>query len=471
MGQAWAILGLTLALLLLVDHLLRAFLPDPLAATPFEAGAVAPARERAAAVAGDDWIGRYWAEHAQARDTAWRSYVYWRRQPHQGEIINVDAHGFRVTPRPAEPPEREIWLFGGSVAWGTGNRDTGTLAAQLQQVYAERAPELRVRVLNFGESGYVSRQSLAAFQSALACSQPAADLAVFLDGANDVFATLQSRQAGWPQNEDNRRREFNSSRRFGAQLRAWAMQLEGIGRLLASAPEALDGAAILRLAADTAAAWAANVRQAQAIGAAFDVPVMPLWQPTAFDRSPPRGDEAGVRSCVLAQPASSARASAPDSGRTRRERARGRMSVFTGEVVADLQQQADEGVLFGVGQAFEGAGPDPDAALVDVRPHRPPRVGEADQQRAAVGRIGDADGEAAFFQPIEEPGHGARVQLGLARQFRRAGFAVGEPLERDELAEGEVVAGRGQLAFHPGPHCIADLPEQEPELGAGFGRG
>ncbi len=294
LGQAWAILGLTLLLLLLVDHLLRLALPDPLAAAPFESGAVAPARERAAAVAGDDWIGRYWAEHAQARDTAWRSYVYWRRQPYRGEIIKIDAHGFRVTPRPAEPIQREIWVFGGSVVWGTGNRDSGTLAAQLQQVYAERAPELGVRVLNFGESGYVSRQSLAAFQSALACSQPAADLAVFLDGANDVFATLQSRQAGWPQNEDNRRREFNSSRRFGAQLRAWAMQLEGIGRLLASAPEALDGAAILRLAADTAAAWAANVRQAQAIGAAFDVPVMPLWQPTAFDRSPPRGDEAGI---------------------------------------------------------------------------------------------------------------------------------------------------------------------------------
>lgn len=78
---------------------------------------MAPARERAAAVAGDDWIGRYWREHAGARDTEWRSYVYWRRKVHQGEIINVDAHGFRVTPPLAGPAEREIWLFGGSVVW------------------------------------------------------------------------------------------------------------------------------------------------------------------------------------------------------------------------------------------------------------------------------------------------------------------------------------------------------------------
>lgn len=304
LGQAWAILGLTLLLLLLVDHLLRAFLPDPLAATPFEAGAVAPARERAAAVAGDDWIGRYWREHAGARDTEWRSYVYWRRKAHQGEIINVDAHGFRVTPRPAEPAAREIWVFGGSVVWGTGNRDAGTLAAQLQQVYAERAPELRVRVLNFGESGYVSRQSLAAFQSALACPEPAADLAVFLDGANDVFATLQARQAGLPQNEDNRRREFNTSRRFAAQLRASAMQLEGIGRLAAAPPAPFDDATMAGLAADTADAWLSTVRQAQAIGAAFDVAVLPLWQPTAFDRNPAREDEAGI---VGASPANHVR--------------------------------------------------------------------------------------------------------------------------------------------------------------------
>ena len=40
--------------------------------------------------------------------------------------------------------------------------------------------------------------------------------------------------------------------------------------------------------------WLATVGQAQAIGAALDVAVLPLWQPTAFDRNPPRADEAGI---------------------------------------------------------------------------------------------------------------------------------------------------------------------------------
>lgn len=299
-AQGWLILGLTLLLLLAVDQALRALLPEPQAAAQVQPGAFAPDREHAAAVAGDAWIGDYWREHAAARHTEWRSWVYWRRRAHAGELVNVDAHGFRVTPPPAQPAQRTIWLFGGSTAWGTGNRDGGTLAAQLQQVYAERSPELAVRVQNFGESGYVSRQSLAAFQSALGCPAPAADLAIFLDGANDVYASWQARRAGLPQNEDNRRLEFNSARRFGQQLRAWAARLEGIGRLVATPPAALDDAALDALAQATAAHWATAARQAQAIGAAADVPVLFLWQPTAFDRASPRADEPAI---VAASPA------------------------------------------------------------------------------------------------------------------------------------------------------------------------
>lgn len=166
--------------------------------------------------------------------------------------------------------------------------------SRLQQVYAERSPELGVRVLNFAESGYVSRQSLAAFQSALACASPAADLAVFLDGANDVYASWQARRAGLPQNEDNRRLEFNTARRFSLQLRAWATRLEGIGRLVATPPPALDEVALQALAEDTAAHWALQARQAAAIGALADVPVLALWQPTVFDRASPRADEAAI---------------------------------------------------------------------------------------------------------------------------------------------------------------------------------
>jgi lysophospholipase L1-like esterase len=299
-GQAWLILGVTLLLLLLLDQVLRAVLPDPQRVASFEPGTIAPGRSRAAAVAGDSWIDAYWNEHQDARHTRWESYVYWRRRPFDGELITVDAHGFRVTRPVVAAAARTIWLFGGSTAWGTGNRNEGTLAAQLQRVYHERAPELGVRVLNFAESGYVSRQSLGALQSALACPEQAADLAIFLDGANDVFAALQEGRAGLPQNEENRRREFNSSRQLGAQLRAWALRLEGIARLVAPPPAAVDAATIDALAVAAANAYLTQAIQADALSRRHGVELVHAWQPTVFDRSHPRGDEAAIVGASMA---------------------------------------------------------------------------------------------------------------------------------------------------------------------------
>jgi hypothetical protein len=300
LGQAWLILGVTLLLLLLADQALRALLPAGERLASHEPGVIAPGRSRADAVAGDDWIDAYWNEHQDSRHTQWTSYVYWRRKPFDGAIIAIDAHGFRVTPAPPTPPARTIWLFGGSTAWGTGNRNEGTLAAQLQQVYHERAPQLGVRVLNFAESGYVSRQSLSAFQSALACPQPVAELAIFLDGANDVFAALQEGQAGLPQNEENRRREFNTSRQLAAQLRAWALRMEGIARLVGTTPDPPGDAELDTLAAAIVDAYLAHAVQVSALARQHRLDSIHVWQPTAFDRSPARADETAIVGASIA---------------------------------------------------------------------------------------------------------------------------------------------------------------------------
>jgi lysophospholipase L1-like esterase len=293
-GQAWQILGLSLLLLILVDRGIAALLPDPAGWTPMDPAAVAPDRTRAAAVAGDPWIDDYWREHRAAKDTGWRSWVYWRRGPHAGEIINVDAHGFRVTPTATRAHRGEIWVFGGSLVWGTGNRDTGTLPAQIERLLAEQAPELGLRVLNFGESGYVSRQSLAAFDSALRCAGPRPALAVFVDGANDVYAALQAGRAGLPQNEANRDLEFDSGRDALAALRALATRFDGIARLAATPVAEPDDATLSSLADAVAFDYLSTVRHARAIASGYGVPVLHVWQPTVMDRAEPRTDEAAI---------------------------------------------------------------------------------------------------------------------------------------------------------------------------------
>jgi len=295
LGQAWIILGITLLLLVVVDQLLRLALPKPAADQPFDASVpAAPDREHADAVKADTWIHDYWSEHADARGTDWRSYVYWRRQPFVGELVNVDAHGFRVTPTSAISHQRSVWLFGGSVVWGTGNRDSGTLAAQLEKLYAANAPELGVRVRNFGESGYVSQQSAIAFQLALRCHEPAADLAIFLDGANDVFASLQSNEAGNPQNEENRRREFNSANHLSRLMLALATRFEGIARLIQAQSVAPESTQTDALAEATARAYVATARQTQALAKEYGVDLIYGFQPTVFDRANPPRDEATI---------------------------------------------------------------------------------------------------------------------------------------------------------------------------------
>ena len=294
LAQAWVILGISLVLLLLVDHLLRAILPS-VEDVQFDAHAKAPNRARVAAVQADRaWIDAYWADHSSARHSQWRSYVYWRRAPFVGKHINIDAHGFRVTPAPAVEERRTLWLFGGSTAWGTGNRDSGTLAAQLQALYAKYAPELGVRVRNFGESGYVSQQSALSFQLALRCDEPAADMAIFLDGPNDAFATLQSGQAGNPQNESNRQREFNSSNHLRKLMTTVLARFDGIARLARKPPPLNTDALIDDWAAQTARSYVATLRQSQALAQAFGVDLLYAWQPTVFDRKVPAADEAAI---------------------------------------------------------------------------------------------------------------------------------------------------------------------------------
>lgn len=293
-GQAWQILGLSLLVLFLVDRGLAALLPAPGGWAPLDPAAVAPDRARASAVANDPWIDDYWREHRAAKHTGWRSWVYWRRRPYAGQLIHVDAHGFRSAPATTRAQRGEIWVFGGSLVWGTGNRDQGTLPAQLERVLAQKAPELGLRVLNFGESGYVSRQSLVAFDSALRCGGPRPALAVFVDGANDVYAALQAGRAGLPQNETNREVEFDSGRDVWAALRALARRFDGIARLAAAPVPEPDEATLEILAAAVAADYLGTVRHARAIAAAYGVPTLHVWQPTALDRAEPRADEVAI---------------------------------------------------------------------------------------------------------------------------------------------------------------------------------
>jgi hypothetical protein len=296
-STVWSILGLTLLCLLLLNLVLKWTLPEPTGPARFDPQAVAPDNADSDAYANAAWREAYWAEHDPARATGWRSYSYWRRLPFDGELINVDAHGFRRTwqnPQ-ADAQAPEVWIFGGSLVWGTGVPDELTLPSQLAKLYAERQPERPLRVYNFGESGYVSGQSRIAFAQALACGGRRPALAIFIDGANDVFAAFQSDQPGMPQNEQRREIEFNSSQRAGSLLAAWVARIDGVERLRAwLEPPAPEQMPVGELAEAVVLRYLEHVRQTSDQAAGSRARAHFVWQPHLFSKVSLSEDEARI---------------------------------------------------------------------------------------------------------------------------------------------------------------------------------
>ena len=177
-------------------------------------------RARADTYTDPSWVEAYYNEFRRSDALRWRPYVYWRKKPYRGQYINVDSSGLRITPGPASPDQGagralKIFMFGGSTLWGTGARDAFTIPAMVASDL--RRSGLRVEVSNFGQSGYVSTQSLVALLLELRAGRRP-DVVVFYDGINDTFSAFAQQRPGLPQNEKNRTADFNLSQASVARL-------------------------------------------------------------------------------------------------------------------------------------------------------------------------------------------------------------------------------------------------------------
>jgi lysophospholipase L1-like esterase len=245
------------------------------------------------------WHAAYVREFDAVRAQRWQPYVYWRRAGgFRGRYVTVDDSGRRVTPQPtAGAVALEVWLFGGSTMWGTGQRDSATIAAEVARRLAPLAgPGRRIVVVNHGENGWVSTQSLLALQLALrAGGRPG--VVLFYDGINDVAATVQRGEGGVPQNEFKREHEFALGRTVDHQV-TFRDGGDDAAALAALAGEALNQSAFVRwvrtlaprrastfapadsVAAWTVAAYAANAGMVELLGRAHGFVPLYAWQPT-----------------------------------------------------------------------------------------------------------------------------------------------------------------------------------------------
>ena len=178
--------------------------PDPLV------GEGGP-RETVSYYASQSWAPRYWHEFRLARRQRYYSYVGWRRAPFDGETIQIDERGIRLTPgADCSANSFKVFAFGGSTMWGTGSPNWGTIPAYLQ-AGLQKLRHGPVCVVNFGETAYVSTQGVIMLLMQLQ-SGNVPDLVVFYDGPNDIYAAYQSGRAGVPQNLDQVAARFERRR-------------------------------------------------------------------------------------------------------------------------------------------------------------------------------------------------------------------------------------------------------------------
>jgi lysophospholipase L1-like esterase len=129
----------------------------------------------------DQWAASgHWQVHPWASLTS-RHFV--------GRFLNIGVNGERLSRAPSTEHEGQpplvVWFFGGSTSFGWGLSDDYTPPSQLQVALQNLVPDRQVQVVNFAVPIYASSQELALFIANLRRQKP--DIAVFLDGVNDVW--------------------------------------------------------------------------------------------------------------------------------------------------------------------------------------------------------------------------------------------------------------------------------------------
>ena len=125
-------------------------------------------------------------------DLAYQPYTVWSRRPYDGELINVDENGDRVTHNNSiVNGALELWMFGGSTTWGTGAPDAETIASYLARMLNDWGVESAVR--NYVETAYVSTQELVHLQRKLQSGR-VPSIVLFYDGINDAASSAEAPQ-------------------------------------------------------------------------------------------------------------------------------------------------------------------------------------------------------------------------------------------------------------------------------------
>ncbi len=217
------------------------------------------------------------------REFEYEPWTGFRERPFHGRFINIDPAGFRVSknqaPWPPRPGNTNVFLFGGSTAFGWYLPDDETIASYLQQWGVQHPSSQPFAVYNFARPAYFSSQELALFQQLLREGH-VPQIAVFVDGLNDFILS-----GGEPKFTTELRRFMDGkvdsnplSRLPMVRAVRWVRDRWVKPPSAAATPDSPNYAdpAVLNSVADR---WLANKKMIQSLAAAYGVRPIFVWQP------------------------------------------------------------------------------------------------------------------------------------------------------------------------------------------------
>ena len=145
---------------------------------------------------GQNWVQKHFKE-LKKLNTEYNDFIVWRRKDFKGATINI-TDGLRHTYVSENLTfDNEYWVFGGSAIFGMGSNDYGTLPSVI-------AKKTNRKVINFGESGYIARQSLALLNDRyIRENSKIKKIVLFYDGVNDVGSRCLKENDGYSTIREN----------------------------------------------------------------------------------------------------------------------------------------------------------------------------------------------------------------------------------------------------------------------------
>src|SRR5208282_2142497 len=94
------------------------------------------------------------------REKEYEPFTGFREKPYRGKFVNIDPAGFRLSKGqalwPPSPEALNVFVFGGSTAFGAALPDDETISSRLQEAAAADQASPPLAVYNFARPAYFS---------------------------------------------------------------------------------------------------------------------------------------------------------------------------------------------------------------------------------------------------------------------------------------------------------------------------